>query len=71
MVSDGVTEEMNAIDLVEYLSLQESKEVWAERLLAAAQKPRMDTYEQICAAGYDIHTTAPWLQNFYLHKSNR
>lgn len=70
VVSDGVTSEMNAIDMVEYLSLEDPLSVWAEKLISAATMPREDTYDKICAAGYDIHTTAPWLQNFYLEKAN-
>ena len=68
VVSDGVTDEMNAIGMVQYLSLEESKEKWAHCLLDAARKERCDTYEKIKVAGYDIHTTAPWLQEFYLKK---
>ncbi len=71
VVSDGVTEEMNAIGMVEYLSLDEPVEKWCEKLEAAALKPREDTYEQIKSAGYDIHTTTPWLQDFYLSKHNQ
>ncbi len=68
VVSDGVTHEMNAIDMVEYLSLSDPLEKWSEYLINAATQPRQDTYERIKAAGYDIHTTAPWLQEFYLTK---
>lgn len=69
VVTTGVTEEMNAIERVTYLSLQETTETWAQALIQAAQQKRDDTYEEIKAAGFDIHTTAPWLQNFYLEKS--
>lgn len=68
VVSDGVTDEMNAIDMVEYISLKAPLQTWSERFIAAATQPRRDTYEEIKAAGYDIHTTAPWLQDFYLNK---
>ena len=70
VVSDGVTDEMNAIDMVQYIPLSEPKRVWADALLSAAQKKRHDTYEKIKSSGYDIHTTAPWLQNFYIQKHN-
>lgn len=71
VVSTGVPEEMNAIGMVEYLSLDESVEKWCDMLEAAALRPRIDTYEQIKASGYDIHTTTPWLQDFYLSKHNQ
>lgn len=70
VVSDGVTDEMNAIDMVQYIPLNASKEVWADALLTAAKKKRRDTYEELKKSGYDIHTTAPWLQEFYLKKHN-
>lgn len=66
IVSDGVTDEMNAIDMVEYISLQAPISEWADKLVRAAEMPREDTYEKLKEAGYDIHTTAPQLQDFYL-----
>lgn len=68
VVSEGLTEEMNAIDMVEYLSLKAGAVKWAEALFHAAANCRWDTYEEIRSAGYDINVTAPWLQEFYLKK---
>lgn len=68
VVSEGLTEEMNAIDMVQYIPLEAGPSAWANALLHAASQPRKDTYDQIEAAGYDINTTAPWLQEFYLNK---
>ncbi len=70
VISDGVTQEINAINMVEFLSLDESVSVWAQKLVAAAEKPRRDTYDLIRESGYDVHTTTPWLQEFYLNKHN-
>lgn len=70
LASTGVTDEMNALGMVEYLSLEEPVSKWAEKLIGMAEMPRQDNFNQICEAGYDIHTTAPWLQNFYLEKEN-
>ena len=70
VVSDGVTDEMNAIGMVEFVSLDVDKKVWAEKLVAAARKEREDTFERMKLAGYDIHTTTPWLQDFYITKHN-
>lgn len=69
VASTGVTEEMDAIGMVTYLSLEDSIKAWSDALLKAASAEREDTYEQIRKAGYDIHTTAPWLQEFYLNKA--
>lgn len=70
VVSDGLTEEMNALGMVDYVSLQNAA-AWADAVLRAASLPRQDTYEKIKASGYDINTTAPWLQNFYLKMHNK
>ena len=55
--------------MVEYISLNEPIDEWADLVIKMAEIPREDTYERMKQAGYDIHTTAPWLQNFYLEKS--
>ena len=52
------------------MPLDAGKRTWAEKLVLAAQTKREDTYERMKKAGYDIHTTAPWLQNFYIQKHN-
>lgn len=66
LASEGVTREMNVLGMVEYLPLEASAKAWAEKLAMLAERPREDTYAQMSATGYDIHTTAPWLQEFYL-----
>ena len=68
VVTEGLTEEMNALGMVEYVSLQASPAAWAQALLRAAEQPRRDTYGDMQASGYDIETTAPWLQEFYLRR---
>lgn len=68
VVSTGVTQEMNALDMVEFLSLDEPIDVWCDAIIRAGKSERKDTYNQIKEAGYDIHTTAPWLQQFYLER---
>jgi len=69
VASTGVTDEMNALNMVEYISLENSLDKWAERLLYYAHQPRRDTYNEIKEAGYDINITAPWLEEFYIKKS--
>lgn len=69
IVSDSITDEMNVIDMVEYISLDAPLNEWAERLIIAAEQPRVDTFYRIKESGYDIHTVAPWLQEFYMRKA--
>lgn len=68
VVSDGIPREMDPTNMVTYLSLQAHPEAWANALLSAAALPREDVQHQLCNAGFDIHTAASWLQNFYLEK---
>ncbi len=66
VVTEGLTDEMNALGMVEYVPHDPA--LWAKRLANAGSQLRQDTYDRIVAQGYDIHTTAPWLQAFYLSK---
>lgn len=74
VVTHGLTEEMNALGMVAYVPLEDGAAAWANALFQGADCPREDTYGRMKASGYDIHTTAPWLQNFYskkYHESQR
>lgn len=65
-VSTNVPRESGITDLVQFRSLEDSPEVWADWVLECAQKPRKDTSEQIRQAGYDITETSRWLEDYYL-----
>lgn len=65
-VSTGVPREAGITDLVQFRSLEDSPEIWADWVLECARRPREDTSEQIRLAGYDISTTAKWLEEYYL-----
>lgn len=71
VISDTVTKEMDIFEQIYYLSLEQSVNIWVETIQKAAEMERKDTYEQINQAGYDIHITAPWLQEFYLEKHHQ
>ena len=64
--SDRMPPGSKMTDTVELLSLEERPAVWADRILEAASRDRKSGHEEVTAAGYDIQTTASWLQNFYL-----
>lgn len=68
VVADTITREVDVLNMVSYVSLESSCAQWANALFQAASPPRRDTFEDIRSAGYDINTTAPWLQDFYLRK---
>lgn len=67
--SDSVTREVVITDLVEMLPLSQSADVWAKSIMQKKIFYRnADMKEKIVAAGYDIHTTAAWLEKFYEKK---
>ena len=70
VVSDTIPHEVEMTDLVSFISLKESPEVWTEHILKASQR-HIDrpTYPQVIArCGYDIQKNAEWLQNYYLEQ---
>ena len=70
--SDVIPKETQITDLIEYVSLEESPEKWADTVLKYNNHyDREDTSKQIRAAGYDIHTTAKKVQSFYLKLAER
>lgn len=69
-ISDRVTEECDITGRCRFLSIDQP-ELWADEILSA-NLSRTDTTQQIIDAGYDIRTTAKWLESFYLNlASNR
>jgi len=63
-LSDRITTEVDITGRCSFLPL-ESPDLWAEAI-CSSDLTKDDTREQIIEAGYDIQTTAAWLQNFYL-----
>lgn len=64
-VSDTVTREAKATDLVTYLSIEQPAQVWAERILSEADYERKDTYQMMRDAGFDVRTQAAGYRLFY------
>lgn len=64
-VSDSVTKEAQATDLVTYLSIEQPAETWAKRILEEAGYERKDTYRTMRNAGFDVRTQAAGYQLFY------
>ena len=63
-VSDTVTREAEITGLCQYLPLN-NPNAWADAILND-HTPRENTSQKIIEAGYDILTTARWLEEFYL-----
>lgn len=65
--SDVVPTEARVTDLFHPISLSQSTEKWADTILKYVNGyERRNMYNEIIKAGYDIHTTAKCIENFYL-----
>jgi len=64
--SDNVTNEAVVTNLVTSLPLGDPK-LWAEEILKKRGIPSTDQSQAIIDSGYDIHTAAKKLENFYLN----
>lgn len=70
ITSTAVSEETNVTGNVKFLSLEMPPEKWAEEVIETCQKHiREDLVDAVKEKGYDIQTTADWLQNFYIQKA--
>lgn len=63
-VSDTVTREAAATDLVTYLSIEQPAETWAEQI-AAAEYERQNTFQRMKDAGFDVRSQAADYRLFY------
>ena len=63
-VSDTVTKDVGASDLVHYLPIQNGTEPWV-KAITEADLERKDVAEEIKQAGFDIACTSKWLMNLY------
>lgn len=58
VVSNTVSSDANITGLIEYIDLNQSTKVWAEYILEACKKKRVETKEQLIREGYSIQDTA-------------
>lgn len=64
-VSDTITKEAAATDLVSYLSIKQPAKEWAEEMAKAASYERQDTCQRMKAAGFDVAAQASGYRRFY------
>lgn len=66
LISDTITNEIKITDLVEYVSLKENKQHWADKVLAKQDTIlRKNTYKRIADSGYDINGVATFYEQYY------
>ena len=64
--SNTIPKEVAVTNLVEFQSLNEFSTTWANVILKYSEPyVRSNMQQEIIKAGYDIQTTAKWLENFY------
>lgn len=69
IVADTIAKEAYMTDLIETVSLKESADDWASKILKYIDGyKRRNTYGQINLSGYDIGETTQWIEKFYLSK---
>lgn len=69
-MSTEITEEAAACDLVNFISLKESATTWAEKIIPVVEsniKNRCSHTQEIIDKGYDSHSEAERLMNYYLN----
>ena len=65
--SDTIPKEVEVTSLVDFHSLNEPAETWANAVFKYSEPyVRSNMQQEIIKAGYDIRTTAKWLENFYV-----
>ena len=67
LVSDTVTREAQATDLVTYMSIELPPGEWARAILAQASYDRRDTYSELAEKGFDVREQAWHYADFYLN----
>lgn len=69
VISKNIPEEAVLTDLVDQVSLNDSADKWADKLMTAATRPydRRAYAKKVAAAGFDIKNNSRWLEEFYLN----
>ena len=63
-----VPRESKVSSLLRFVKLSEQPDYWAEITLEMAETGKRDVLSDIRKAGYDIHETASFLQEFYISR---
>jgi glycosyltransferase involved in cell wall biosynthesis len=65
VVSDAVTRESDVTGRIQFISLKDSPDVWASKILASTYE-HVDTSQLLRKNGYDTGSMVEWLTGFYL-----
>ncbi len=67
--SNTIAKEIQITDLIHQLSLDDCALKWADEIIKYKTYNRKNRVCELVKAGYDIKSTAKWIENFYLGKS--
>ena len=70
-LSDIITKEVQITDLVEYVSLNESPSIWAEKILKSKKYNRANMYKKIVNAEYDVEIGNKIFQEYFVSILNK
>ncbi|MBT2709471.1 glycosyltransferase family 1 protein [Pseudomonas sp. ISL-84] len=65
IVSDAITQESDVTGRVEFVSLNNTPESWANKIISSTYE-HANTADMLSQLGYDTATMAEWLSKFYL-----
>ncbi len=72
LMSDVITPEVHIVPQLRTLSVKDSPARWARTALELVEDyRRVDCAKQVIDAGFDIQSTADWLQEFYLERTKQ
>lgn len=66
LISDTITKEVKATNLVSFLSIHKEPELWAEKIISLQGQEHVDTTQQLIDYGYDVNRQAKIYETFYL-----
>jgi glycosyltransferase involved in cell wall biosynthesis len=68
VVSDAITAETDVTGKLQFISLKQSAEQWAEQIVNGPRE-RTDTSAAMREKGYDTSTMAKWLSDYYMEQA--
>jgi glycosyltransferase involved in cell wall biosynthesis len=70
--ADVVPNDANVTNLLEFFPLTQTADQWADKILQASTGyERRSRYNELVSSGYDIISSARWLQNFYMNAAGK
>lgn len=67
LLSNSITKEVGLTNLVKYLPIDKGIDIWSKEILSLnIEDDRLNTGDIIKNAGYDVKTSAKWIEKFYI-----